>query len=131
MAKRRKKRTPTPAQLAYYARNKVGTVVHTEERPTKQHYKLALLNEREKTHGDFAINARAAQDIKSVYVRCVTGNPLMDIQKEALDMIASKIGRILAGDANTTEHWRDLAGYATLVAERLERDAASANNAVS
>jgi hypothetical protein len=41
-------------------------------------------------------------------------------QREALDMIQHKIGRILAGNPNHHDHWHDIAGYATLVANELE-----------
>lgn len=41
-------------------------------------------------------------------------------QCEALDMIAHKIGRILNGDPDYADSWRDIAGYAQLVADRLE-----------
>ena len=41
-------------------------------------------------------------------------------QKEALDMIAHKIGRILNGDPNYADSWIDIAGYAKLVADELE-----------
>lgn len=44
---------------------------------------------------------------------------LNPMQSESLDMIAHKIGRIIAGDPNVEDHWRDIAGYATLVADRL------------
>ena len=40
-------------------------------------------------------------------------------QAEALDMIAHKIARILNGDPNHHDHWHDIAGYATLIADRL------------
>ena len=36
-------------------------------------------------------------------------------------MICNKIGRILNGDHNYADSWADIAGYATLVAERLEQ----------
>lgn len=41
-------------------------------------------------------------------------------QAAALNMIAVKISRILNGDPDYADNWRDIAGYATLVAERLE-----------
>jgi hypothetical protein len=41
-------------------------------------------------------------------------------QAEALDMIFHKIGRILNGDPNYADSWIDIAGYAKLVADRLE-----------
>jgi hypothetical protein len=42
-------------------------------------------------------------------------------QKEALDMIVHKIARILNGNPNVHDHWHDIAGYATLIANRLEK----------
>jgi hypothetical protein len=41
-------------------------------------------------------------------------------QAEALDMIFTKIGRILNGDPNHIDSWVDIAGYAKLVADRLQ-----------
>lgn len=40
-------------------------------------------------------------------------------QQEALDMICHKIGRILNGDPDYADSWHDIAGYAQLVADRL------------
>ena len=41
-------------------------------------------------------------------------------QREALEMLALKIARILNGDPNYADSWHDVAGYATLVADRLQ-----------
>ena len=43
-------------------------------------------------------------------------------QEDALMMISVKISRILNGDPNYSDNWRDIAGYATLVADRLDSD---------
>jgi hypothetical protein len=43
-----------------------------------------------------------------------------DDMAETLSMIAHKIGRIIAGNPEEPDHWRDIAGYAQLVANRLE-----------
>jgi hypothetical protein len=40
-------------------------------------------------------------------------------QKESLEMIASKIARIVCGDSNHHDSWHDIGGYAKLVADRL------------
>ena len=40
--------------------------------------------------------------------------PLSDTQKESLEMIVHKIGRILAGDPSFQDHWDDIAGYAKI-----------------
>ena len=44
---------------------------------------------------------------------------LSEVQKEALEMIQHKIGRILAGNPDHKDHWDDIAGYAKLVSDRL------------
>lgn len=38
---------------------------------------------------------------------------------EALDMIASKLSRVICGDPDTADHWADIGGYAMLVYEDL------------
>jgi hypothetical protein len=41
--------------------------------------------------------------------------------KEALEMVANKLARILNGDSLYVDSWRDIEGYVKLVADRLER----------
>jgi hypothetical protein len=82
---------------------------------------VELLDTRAKTHGDYADVARLAQIMKGDFrYYGVKFEELTMAQKEALDMIASKIGRILSGDPNEIDHWRDIAGYAQLVVRELE-----------
>lgn len=79
-----------------------------------------LLQEREKTHGSFAETARVAQDLKH-NLRHSSMHHLEDVrQLEALDMIATKIGRILSGDPKCKDHWADIAGYAKLGEEACD-----------
>ena len=84
-----------------------------------------ILKEREKTHGDFSEHATITQAIKSCYKITNSYDSLNSLQREALDMIAHKIGRILAGNPDVKGHWDDIAGYATLVSERIEDDNSS------
>jgi hypothetical protein len=42
-------------------------------------------------------------------------------QRESLDMIQHKIGRILCGDPDYADSWHDIAGYAMLVEQRLNK----------
>lgn len=79
----------------------------------------SLLAERGKTHGDFAAHAHYTQELKAVMA--TAGQTLSAAQQESLDMIAHKIGRILAGDPNHKDHWDDIAGYARLVSLQLEQ----------
>lgn len=77
-------------------------------------YDMPILNERSKTHGSFDDNARLSQRFRA-FMRAEAGwDKLTDTQKESLDMIAHKIGRILAGNASFQDHWTDIAGYAKL-----------------
>lgn len=81
-----------------------------------------ILNERGKTHGDYAEMCNAIQATKRTWREQFTGKKaLTNAQWETLDSIALKVGRILTGDANFQEHWLDIAGYATRMAEQLEQ----------
>lgn len=80
------------------------------------------LYERGRRYGKFADVSRIAQKLKLVsYVEGShkSWGDMKDDQKEALDMIFNKIGRILTGDPNYVDNWHDIAGYATLVEKRL------------
>jgi hypothetical protein len=77
-----------------------------------------ILDARAKTHGSFEANAQMSQAIKELIA---TGDvSLTDTQREAIDMIALKLSRIATGNPNVRDHWADIAGYATLVANTLE-----------
>ncbi len=78
---------------------------------------MNVLEERAKTHGHFCDVARSAQVIKSEINKA---DHLELTQIEALDMIASKIARILHGNPNERDHWLDIEGYARLVRLELE-----------
>jgi len=78
------------------------------------------LAQRQETHGSFESHAEISQIIKSPMKLSKSWNQLEYDQREALEMIAHKIARILNGNPNTHDHWHDIAGYATLVANRLK-----------
>jgi hypothetical protein len=81
-----------------------------------------VLDERGARYGKFEDHARITQELKRVSYDFFVGKnkELADDQQEALDMIFHKIGRILNGDPNYADSWIDIAGYAKLVADRLE-----------
>jgi hypothetical protein len=79
-----------------------------------------ILDERAATYGSFEDVAETAQSIKDILYG-TTGLPkIRSDQREALDMISSKIARIVNGNPNHRDSWIDIAGYATLVADRLQ-----------
>lgn len=82
----------------------------------------AILNERAKDYGKFIEGAEIMQMLKRMvhnYVD-VRGTQLAFDQREAIDMIIHKLGRIINGNPDKVDHWTDIAGYAKLVADRLE-----------
>ena len=66
-------------------------------------------------------HARVSQKLKRIIYKESKAQKkgLTADQWEALDMICHKIGRIVVGDADYDDSWRDIAGYAMLVANRL------------
>jgi len=80
------------------------------------------LAEREKRYGRYSDQALISQRLKLV-IRDNNGWGLLAWdQQEALDMIAHKIARALNGDPTYSDNWHDIAGYATLVENRLTKE---------
>lgn len=80
------------------------------------------LNERGSRYGVFKDHAEVTQTLKAI-IKSKMGDKwdrLADDQKEALEMIAHKLGRIINGDPDYADSWVDIAGYSKLVADRLE-----------
>lgn len=82
----------------------------------------AILDERGKRYGPFVGHAKITQELKDVVNKHLSmrNKSMAPDQHEALDMIFHKIGRIINGDPDYADHWIDVAGYATLVAKRLD-----------
>ena len=80
----------------------------------------ATLTERGKRYGAFKDHANLTQQLKATIFGFNPKLRLENDQKEALEMIAHKIGRIVNGDPNYADSWVDIAGYSKLVADRLE-----------
>lgn len=80
----------------------------------------ATLAERGSRYGSFTGHAAITQAVKNAMYSVPGWAKLADDQKEALEMIAHKVGRILNGDPNYHDSWHDIVGYAKLVADRLQ-----------
>lgn len=83
----------------------------------------AVLNEREKNYGSFEKLSNIVQDLENVLQKNEAYKKLNDPQKTALNMILHKIGRITNGNPNYADSWVDIAGYAQLVVNSLEKEA--------
>ena len=77
------------------------------------------LAERGARYGDFISHAAITQHMKQAMVDSPRWKSLDHDQKEALEMVAHKIGRILNGDPNYIDSWTDIIGYTRLVEVRL------------
>ena len=77
------------------------------------------LEQRGNRYGPFDTHAAITQGIKEIMWSTKNWRIMSADQREALDMIAHKIGRILNGDPDYADSWHDIAGYATLVDNRL------------
>ena len=80
-----------------------------------------ILEERGSRYGDFGSHAIITQNIKAAMRHSPNWNKLPNDMKEALEMMALKISRILNGDPMWIDSWTDAVGYAQLVVDRLER----------
>ena len=94
------------------------------------------LDERGARYGDFEYHAEIAMSLKSCMRGIAYNGPATAIkiprgpkwdnltadQQQALDTICDKIARILNGDPNYDDNWRDISGYATLVLNRILKE---------
>jgi Domain of unknown function (DUF6378) len=76
-----------------------------------------LLSERGKTHGDYVKDAGVAIQFLLVVEREFT-TAHSSTMRHSIIMIIFKLARILTGDPDFADHWRDIAGYATLIADK-------------
>jgi len=83
------------------------------------------LDARAEMYGKFKDGASLMQAVKRELAAHAAkhGKTFADDQWEALEMIVHKMGRIVNGDPDVVDHWVDIAGYATLISDRLEGNA--------
>lgn len=128
VAKRFKLSVPYAYKLRDDAAGKNGPFVSEDEvnalftpPAPKQESVTETLGSRARAYGNFRDNARLAQALKRAMADHAQdlGKTFADDQWEALEMIATKVSRIVNGNPDDLDQWHDIAGYATLVADRL------------
>ena len=78
---------------------------------------------RDQQHGGIQTVGELSQTIKhAIRQQGRNYHLLTHPEREALDMIAHKIARLLSGDANDPDHWRDIAGYAHTIVRLQAQD---------
>ena len=83
------------------------------------------LDARAQDYGKFKDGAALMQAMKRTLAdhARMHNKTFADDQWEALEMIVHKIGRIVNGNPDKVDHWVDIAGYAKLIADRLQGNA--------
>lgn len=91
----------------------------------------ATLDERGKRYGDFTDHSDISETLLGVVMFPIVALPgfaspprdswtrMEGFQRQALRTICDKLARIANGDPHYDDNWRDIAGYATLVLDRL------------
>lgn len=81
-----------------------------------------VLEERGRRYGNYLEQTQISNALLNVIDSALRDRMkvLQSDQADALNMIAVKVSRIINGDPDYADNWRDIAGYATLVADRLE-----------
>jgi hypothetical protein len=84
------------------------------------------LTQRGARYGEFIENAVIAQKLKEAMASHEGWTRLKPDQREALEVIAQKMSRIVTGDGDYHDNWHDIMGYAKLVEDRIHKLAAPA-----
>lgn len=79
----------------------------------------AIIKQRGEAYWDYATQAEIARTFKREIEKRT--DKMTDIQREALDMIAVKISRLINGNTSHRDSWVDIIGYATLALGELDR----------
>ena len=78
-----------------------------------------VLKQRVSRYGNYLDQTKISRELLGIIAK---HKPQMDSdQEDALMMFCVKISRILNGDPDYSDNWRDISGYATLVADRLDK----------
>lgn len=81
------------------------------------------LDERGKQYGEFESHAEISQALKEVIYQSHGRGLLSDDKREALEMIMHKVARIINGNPEFIDSWRDICGYSQLIVNNLTKDA--------
>lgn len=88
--------------------------------PLLQKYDNEILEAREKSYGSYSANAHLIQQLKK-HARGMSGwERLASSKQQSIDMIFTKIGRIITGNSNQQDSWDDIAGYAELISVEID-----------
>jgi hypothetical protein len=90
-----------------------------------------VLEVRGSRYGDFREHARITQRIKAAMADSPNWAKLPPYQREALEMIAHKVGRMLNGDPTYEDNLIDILGYGQLALDDTRADNKTEENLAS
>lgn len=79
------------------------------------------LESRGENYGSFNTQAEISQSLKEIAESSRGWSNMEDFQKEGMQMILHKIARIVNGNPYHADSWHDIAGYAILVENELNK----------
>jgi len=82
-------------------------------------YDNPILEDREPKYGSFQDNAELIQQLKLVARTFGDWSKITPDKQQSIDMIFTKIGRILTGDSDHRDSWDDIVGYAELIVTEI------------
>jgi hypothetical protein len=80
------------------------------------------LDQRGRRYGEYANVSSTSQDLKMIVRGGANYHMLEPEMLESLDLICNKISRVVNGDCNYIDSWHDIAGYAKLVEDKLNKE---------
>lgn len=86
-----------------------------------------VLSQRGGTHGDFEVGAQTAQRFKSILHSSPRWQTMSLVQREALENVTGKLARILTGDPDFLDHYRDIIGYTQLAMDSTAKHATASD----
>ena len=81
-----------------------------------------ILAQRGGEYGSFANNALVTETLVQILRQWPGWTQMEPIQREALRMICHKMARLVCGNPNSVDGFADIAGYAQLVVNFLQKD---------
>lgn len=75
---------------------------------------------KRQVYGDFEEVGHVAQGMKTILRNSLNRHALSRAEQEALDMICTKMARIVCGDPGQKDSWHDISGYARLAEKEVD-----------
>ena len=81
-----------------------------------------IINAREDKYGSFEDGAKLMQAFKDTLRASEGFSRLYPYQREAVEMMTHKLSRIINGDGQYLDSWRDIVGYCQLVVDTMGKN---------